>query len=210
MAYLNFAQPHEAALALNTVRPVADPMPASLSPLEWSVVALAQKDRLSSIDRPGRISMAMGRLFGHRRNPDLADPRLEGLVRGPWIIQPVVESVRTVGESSVYVLGGVAVAQVDKVPAAGEVRVHELYGGRSVPVPLDPVRAGVAAEAVGAVERRTGAELAYARVDLMAWQDDWVVSELELIEPFLYLSYSEGAVERYYRALEEQLGNGSE
>lgn len=117
----------------------------------------------------------------------VADGRLEGLVAGPWIVQPVVESVRTTGESSVYVFDRAPVAQVDKVAAGGELRVHELYGGSSRPVPLDPGRARVAADAVRAVEARTGADLAYARVDLMAWQDQWVVSELELIEPGLYL-----------------------
>lgn len=117
----------------------------------------------------------------------VADGRLEGLVAGPWIAQPVVESVRTTGESSVYVFDRAPVAQVDKVAAAGELRVHELYGGSSRPVALDPGRARVAADAVRAVEARTGADLAYARVDLMAWQDQWVVSELELIEPGLYL-----------------------
>lgn len=115
------------------------------------------------------------------------DPRLEGLVAGPWIVQPVVESVRTTGESSVYVLDRAPVAQVDKVAAAGELRVHELYGGSSRPVALDPIRARVAADAVRAVEDRLGADLAYARIDLMAWRDEWVVSELELIEPGLYL-----------------------
>ncbi len=117
----------------------------------------------------------------------VADARLEGLVAGPWIVQPVVESVRTTGESSVFVLDRAPVAQVDKVAAAGELRVHELYGGSSRPVALDPIRARVAADAVRAVEDRTGADLAYARVDLMAWQDQWVVSEVELIEPGLYL-----------------------
>lgn len=134
-----------------------------------------------------------------------ADPRLEGLVRGPWIIQPVVESVRTVGESSVYVFGGVAAAQVDKAPAAGEVRVHELYGGRSHAVPLDPARAEVAAEAVRAVERRTGAELVYARVDLMSWQGAWVVSELELIEPGLYLDVDPTNAARFADLLRARL-----
>jgi hypothetical protein len=81
MAYLNFAEPHDAALASLIARPKADPTPATLSPLEWSVVALAQRDRLSSIDRPGPVSIAMGRLFGGRRSPDLADPRLEALRR---------------------------------------------------------------------------------------------------------------------------------
>lgn len=139
---------------------------------------------------------------------DPVDPRLQGLVRGPWIVQPVVESVRTTGESSVYVLDGVAVSQVDKLPGDGEVRVHELYGGRSRPVPLDPERAGVARDAVRAVEARTGADLAYARVDLMVWQDRWVVSELELIEPGLYLDidpanaprFADAAVRRLKRA----------
>ena len=81
MAYVNFAELHEAAPALTAPRPIADPVEATLSPLEWSVVALAQKERLSSIDRPGRVALAMGRLFGSRRNPDLADPRLEALRR---------------------------------------------------------------------------------------------------------------------------------
>lgn len=53
----------------------------AFSPLEWSVVALARRDRLGSLREPGRISMAMGALFGDRPNPRLADPRLEALRR---------------------------------------------------------------------------------------------------------------------------------
>lgn len=117
----------------------------------------------------------------------LADERLEGLLRGPWTVQPLVESVRTTGETSVYVFGGCAVAQVDKAVAGDEVRVHELYGGSSRPVPLDPDRARVAEHAVAAAAALRDAELSYARVDLMEWEGRWVVSELELIEPGLYL-----------------------
>ncbi|GAA3668934.1 ATP-grasp domain protein [Nocardioides ginsengisoli] len=136
----------------------------------------------------------------------VADPRLEGLVAGPWIVQPVVDSVRTTGESSVYVFGGVAVAQVDKVAAAGEVRVHELYGGRSRPVALDPERATVAADAVRTAAQRRGADLVYARVDLMRWQDAWVVSELELIEPGLYLDVAPANADRFAAAVAGRLG----
>jgi len=81
MAYVNFTELHEAAPAPATARAVAQPDTPALSPLEWSVVALAQKDRLSSIERPSRIALAMGRLFGSRRSTDLADPRLEALRR---------------------------------------------------------------------------------------------------------------------------------
>jgi hypothetical protein len=41
--------------------------------------------------------------------------------------------------------------------------------------------------AVAMVGERFGRLPAYARTDVMRWQDAWVVSELELIEPGLYL-----------------------
>ncbi|KQT35256.1 hypothetical protein ASG29_03885 [Sphingomonas sp. Leaf412] len=59
-----------------------DAAPAGLSALEWSVVALARRDRLSSLSRPGAVSIALGAVFGGRRHsPHLADPRLEALRR---------------------------------------------------------------------------------------------------------------------------------
>ncbi|KRB78067.1 hypothetical protein ASE01_07835 [Nocardioides sp. Root190] len=115
------------------------------------------------------------------------DPALAGLLAGPWIAQPLVESVRTAGESSVFVLEGEPVAQVDKVAAGEEVRVHPKYGGSSRAVALDPVRADVAREAVRSAAALRGGDLAYARVDLMQWEGQWSLSELELIEPGLYL-----------------------
>ena len=71
---------------------------------------------------------------------------------GPWVVQPLVESVRTEGEHSVFVLGGEAVAQVCKRPAGTEIRVHPRYGGVSAPVPLDPA-AGRAGPAYGRGQR---------------------------------------------------------
>ncbi len=53
-----------------------------LSALEWQVVAIAQRDRLSSLEAPGRLSIALGVIFGGERgNPRLADPKLEALRR---------------------------------------------------------------------------------------------------------------------------------
>ncbi len=66
------------------------------------------------------------------------------------------------------------------------------YGGSSVPVPLDPERARLAEEAVAAVGRLGLLVPAYARVDVMLWEERWVVSELELIEPGLYLDVDPG------------------
>jgi glutathione synthase/RimK-type ligase-like ATP-grasp enzyme len=117
----------------------------------------------------------------------IRDERLEGLTAAPWVVQPVVGSVRTTGETSVFVLGGRAVSQVDKVAAGGEIRVHELYGGRSTPVGLGAEQSALAESAVRAAAQRWEADLSYARVDMMVWEGTWAVSELELIEPGLYL-----------------------
>ena len=38
---------------------------------------------------------------------------------------------------------------------------------------------------------------AYARIDLMWWEDAWVVSELELIEPGLYLDVDPAPAEPF-------------
>jgi glutathione synthase/RimK-type ligase-like ATP-grasp enzyme len=115
------------------------------------------------------------------------DQRLSGLTAGPWVVQPLVESVRTRGETSVFVLDGVPVSQVDKLPGAGEIRVHEEYGGASRPVSLDVEAAEVAVTALREAASLLGTGLDYGRVDLMEHDGRLVVSELELIEPGLYL-----------------------
>jgi hypothetical protein len=75
----------ERHLASNSVAPTVEPEVtadrAALSALEWLVVSLARRDRLSSLREPGRIAVAMGVLFGKQPNPRLADPKLEALRR---------------------------------------------------------------------------------------------------------------------------------
>jgi glutathione synthase/RimK-type ligase-like ATP-grasp enzyme len=125
------------------------------------------------------------------------DERLEGLVAGPWVVQPLVESVRTAGETSVFVFGGRATSQVQKVPSRGEVRVHELYGGRSQAVVLTPEHAELAEAAVSTAAALRGATIDYARVDMLAYDGALVVSELELIEPGLYLDVDPANADRF-------------
>lgn len=84
MAYMDFA-----ALQGSRVAPPAEILPpdrhdsrTGFSALEWQVVAIAQRDRLASLEAPGRLSIALGMLFGGQRpNPKLADKRLEALRR---------------------------------------------------------------------------------------------------------------------------------
>ncbi len=107
---------------------------------------------------------------------------------GPWIVQPLVESVNTEGETSVFVFGGQAVSQFRKVPPSGSILVHEHLGGTTHSVPLDAEATDLAIRVVEGASDLLERHLSYARVDMMRLPDErLVVSELELVEPGLYL-----------------------
>lgn len=122
--------------------------------------------------------------------PELDESQLR---EGPWVVQPLVESVRTEGETSVFVIAGEPVSQVSKLPVGGEIRVHEEYGGSSRAVALEEEPADLAREAMAAAAELLGRDLPYGRADLMRLADGTLaVSELELVEPGLYLDIVPG------------------
>ncbi|QYJ05633.1 ATP-grasp domain-containing protein [Nocardioides panacisoli] len=125
---------------------------------------------------------------------------------GPWVVQPFVPSVAEAGEASVFVIDGAPVAQVAKRPASGEIRVHETYGGTSTPVALTEAATTPALDACATVSRLLGVDLVYARVDLLWWRDAWVVSEVELTEPGLYLDVMPENAGPFADALARRLG----
>lgn len=128
---------------------------------------------------------------------------------GPWVVQPLVASVRTAGEGSVFVLGGEVVSAVQKRPATGEIRVHEEYGGSTVVVPVLEEGADLARRTVAAAERLLGVRLDYARVDQMRLEDGTlVVSELEVTEPGLYLDVLPGNGAAFAALVGQRLGAG--
>jgi len=85
MAYVAFQEIGAALSAVDAV--VAQQGAAAIRPdtrlsaLEWQVVALARRDRLSSLREPTKLIRAIGSIFGDTRNPRLADPSLEALRR---------------------------------------------------------------------------------------------------------------------------------
>jgi hypothetical protein len=83
MAYMDFAalQGTRIATPAEVMAPRTQTR-SGFSALEWQVVALAQHDRISSLEQPGKLSIALGMIFGGQRpNPRLADLRLEALRR---------------------------------------------------------------------------------------------------------------------------------
>jgi len=136
-------------------------------------------------------------------DPD--DPRL---VDGQCVVQPLVESIRTHGEVSVFVLDGRLTQRFDKRPGADDVRVNEEFGGSVSAVGMGDV-GDLALRAYDAMGERFGRPMDYLRVDLMQWDGQWVVSELELIEPGLYLDVSPANAGPYADLLARRLHGGA-
>ena len=117
---------------------------------------------------------------------------------GDALVQPYVGSVHDAGELSVVVIDGEFSHAVRKRPRSGEVRTQIEFGADYAPEEPDRDTARLAEWLVEA----TGHDLVYARVDLLAADDDqWLLGELEAIEPALLLAWSDGGADRLAEAL---------
>lgn len=132
-----------------------------------------------AIGGSSRLTMHVGDRPAHD-----AQRHLDRIVTaGDALVQRFVPSVRSTGETSVIVLGGVVSHAVRKTVADGDWRVRSEFGGDARLVPVDDRLASTAQLAVEAV----GTTPLYARVDLVEGHDgDLQVMELELVEPELF------------------------
>lgn len=119
------------------------------------------------------------------------------------LVQPFWPQIGEQGELSLIFIGGAYSHTVQKVPQAGDFRVQSEHGGRVVPLSSPP---GDAAEAAAQVLRAAEAicgdvDLTYARVDGILTADGFRLMELEVIEPELFLEWSDGAADRLAQAI---------
>ncbi len=127
------------------------------------------------------------------------------LDRGPWAVQPLVESVFHEGEVSVVVVNGHPAGQVHKVAGPHDIRVREEFGGTVRAVDLTDEASLMAVDAVAATSEITGAEIVYARVDLLRHRGSLHVAEVELTGPELYLDVVPAVAEKLADAIAERL-----
>ena len=117
-------------------------------------------------------------------------------------MQPFVEDIRTRGEWSLIFVEGDLTHAVLKSPAAGDFRVQAAFGGVSAAAP--------APEAARAAARRILALLPapalYARIDGVETRDGFLLMEVEVNEPGLFLSLAPEAAERLAEAVVRRLG----
>jgi glutathione synthase/RimK-type ligase-like ATP-grasp enzyme len=108
------------------------------------------------------------------------------------VVQPYLGHVEELGEISVISIGGQLTHAVRKLPAAGEFRIHDHWGGTVEMVEPDAHVVEVTLAALAALRSAP----VYARVDLLFDGDDPRVVELELVKPYLYLEMAPEAAER--------------
>jgi glutathione synthase/RimK-type ligase-like ATP-grasp enzyme len=125
------------------------------------------------------------------------------LRRGEAMLQPYLPSIETSGELSLVYIDGALAHTVRKLPAPGDFRVQEIWGGTRTPV--DPSAEELAIGDL--VLNQVPEPPLYARIDLV---DDLVgqpcLIELELIEPNLYMTEAPATANLLAQAIAKRLG----
>jgi len=117
-----------------------------------------------------------------------------------FVVQPYIESIANEGEYSLFYLQGEYSHAIGKVPAAGDFRVQEEHGAEIRAIEPPPGLREVAAKVFSHIEPLP----AYGRGDWVRGPDgEFLLMELELIEPSLYLRTDTGAAGRFARALDQ-------
>lgn len=114
-----------------------------------------------------------------------------------FMIQPFLSSVVDEGEYSLFYFDGEFSHAIKKVPQKGDFRVQEEHGGSLHSITVDSEQLAVAEKALAAMP----CDALYARVDLVKQNNNWVIMELELIEPSLYFNLDPQSPFRFVEAL---------
>lgn len=114
-----------------------------------------------------------------------------------YLVQPFVPEIQSDGEWSLLFFNGEFSHAVVKRPAAGDYRVQESYGGQMTPT--DPPTAVL--ESAQAALAASGPTPTYARVDGVVVNDRFLLMEIELIEPYLFLPQSPDAASKLATAV---------
>ena len=121
---------------------------------------------------------------------------------GDILLQPFATEVARDGEYSfIFIDGEFSHAALRRAPPS-DFRVQPKYGGTVERVDAPAALVMQAAQAIRVLPERP----LYARVDGIARDGAFLLMELELIEPNLFLGESVGAADRFARAIVDRLG----
>lgn len=157
-----------------------DPVYSERNFAEWQ----AEFDTEELIVKPLVSATAQHTYRLRRFDPALADV----LSTRDLMVQPFMPAIVTEGEYSLFYFGGEFTHAINKIPKPADFRVQEEHGGIITSVSPDDALLTAGKRAMDLI----GECLLYARVDLVRdARDEFVLMELELIEPALYFRMDE-------------------
>lgn len=118
-----------------------------------------------------------------------------------FLVQPFVDAIVGEGEFSLFYFNGELSHAINKRPKPADFRVQEEHGGLISRVEPDGRLVAAADRALELI----GRDLLYARVDLVLSGGEFLLMELELIEPSLYLRMDADAPGRFAAAIDALL-----
>lgn len=132
---------------------------------------------------------------------ELADHLLETFSKRPFFVQPFMHNVRIEGEYSLFFFGGEYSHAILKTPKQGDFRTQEEHGADIKSVTASKRQVETAKNVLALVDPVP----VYVRADFVRdATDNFLLMELELIEPSLYLRTDAGAADRFARAFDER------
>jgi len=169
---------------------------------------LRAPERLSTITAASEIVVkpaigagANGAMKARKDDPALARHLAEILQSKDALAQPFVPGVAESGEVSLVYFGGRYSHAIRKRPARGDFRVQDQHGGTLHPHEPTARELAVGLAALAAAPMPS----VYARVDLVEWEGNPVIMELEMIEPELFLRRSAEGLQRFAQVLKTAL-----
>jgi glutathione synthase/RimK-type ligase-like ATP-grasp enzyme len=123
---------------------------------------------------------------------------LAELFPGDWMLQPFLEEIKQ-GEVSLHFFGKKFSHGIIKLPRPGDFRVQEEHGGSIQEFTPDQGLLDFSDHLLAQVPF----DLLLARVDVVKWKNEYVLMELELIEPALSFRTSSQSVRSFKAALDK-------
>ena len=123
---------------------------------------------------------------------------LEGELEGEWFVQPFQSKIQEYGEISMLYFGGKFSHAICKLPKEGEFRSQEEYHST-----LSSYTPSKEAQELGeSILKSLDHKQLYARVDILKIDEGkYLIMELEMIEPCLFLRFGEEAGLRFAQCL---------
>ena len=126
-------------------------------------------------------------------------PLLEKSLKGRQLmVQPFIPAIIEKGEYSIFYFAGQYSHCILKTPKQGDFRVQEEHGG--LLSSIDP-----SAELLSAAQKALNTipeDVLYARIDLVEFEGQYQLMEIELIEPSLYFNLDDQAASKFSKAFD--------